>query len=259
MKNHNKKQKENSTSVSSWNMLFCCCLFLLSEKRSFFYWISKFNILRGATNTERATRYAQHGFCCVRIAHRITMSVLSESLFPRKISRPVALFVALPRTHTVTGFSVNRKTHITLTYPMQVCFPPRRFIQFSESRWWKNVCLQPDIGHIITRLKHFFPTPVFPPRRRRWRTKKKLGNLWFRIRRRRRKNDCLLLVPGTRSKLLRNWKTVFRGVKSGVGSRSRHFNLVFEEIIAPPLIALKFNFKLDSNMQSRIARHISIH
>lgn len=172
MKNHNKKQKENSTSVSSWNMLFCCCLFLLSEKRSFFYWISKFNILRGATNTERATRYAQHGFCCVRIAHRITMSVLSESLFPRKISRPVALFVALPRTHTVTGFSVNRKTHITLTYPMQVCFPPRRFIQFSESRWWKNVCLQPDIGHIITRLKHFFPTPVFPPRRRRWRTKK---------------------------------------------------------------------------------------
>lgn len=138
-------------------MPLCCCLFLISTRNTprKTYWISKFNTLDDVENQHRHGErekivahgsYAQSGFCCVLFRIRIR-KIVSENLFSHKSFVSLATAAAyLSHEHRVRRFSVNRKTFLslqfTLTYPMQVCFQPRRRFTFSsESRLWE-ICVR---------------------------------------------------------------------------------------------------------------------
>lgn len=167
-KNHNKEQKENSTSVSSWNMPFF--VVVVSSFFSLFSSRILLNIkvqytLNQHRHTEWARTAAMHNMpfiVSVLSFFRLCSRENTFDIFSTFLSSPESFdsrnkLFSPTRTHQREAyvFSAHRK-FFTLTYPMQVCrFPRDKLIFLCVSLSLENVCLQPDVAresHIITRL-----------------------------------------------------------------------------------------------------------
>lgn len=154
MKNHNKKQKEKSTSVPSCPFVVVSSSFspehtekdLLNIKVQYSRWCREPTPAWRARENRCARLLCTIWLLLCAFSRSYSENCEWKSFLSRSCPLsllPSSLAAYLSHEHRVRRFSVNRKTflsfsRLTLTYPMQVCFQPRRrFIFPSESRLWE--------------------------------------------------------------------------------------------------------------------------